>query len=324
MKQLFSTFIILCLPFVGGFSFVSAQQVSAKIALSPENPEPRSPLTLTLTSYTFNMDTALVSWKVDGVVRLSGIGEKMLTLQTGGVGESQEVVVTAENQAGYFVEQKITITPATVTLIHEAPNSYVPFFYEGRSFAASAGLVRVTALPSLSDGNGQLNPSDLSYTWYVNDEVSKALSGRGKQSADVRLDYLRSKTDVRVIVRTPSGTSVSKTTSITPFTIKPTIYRYDEILGTLLNYPIVKRLEVSKATPVRLEPYFVSSGDAKPPIYKWLLDGFNITPFDGQTATLAPKENSYGVSQLNLSITGPDKRLQSAATNLEIVFDSRQ
>lgn len=324
MKQFFSTLLLLCLTFLGGTLLLYAQQVSAKILLSPENPEPRSAVTLTLSSYTFNMDTALISWKVDDVVRLSGIGEKKLTVQTGEVGEAQTVIVTAENQAGYFVEQKIVITPATVTLIHEAPNSHVPFFYQGRSFAATAGLVRVTALPSLSDGTGQLNPSDLSYTWYINDEVSQASSGRGRQSADVRLDYLRSKTDVRVVVRTPSGTSVSKTIALTPFDIKPVIYRFDDILGTAMNYPILKRLEVTKVTPIRLEPYFVSSKDPKPPVYKWLLDGFDITPSDGQTAVLSPKENSYGVSQINLSVTGPDKRLQSAATNLEVVFDSRQ
>ncbi len=324
MRHFFYTFLLLCAVTLLGNLHLNAQETSARILLSPEAPEPRSPLTLTFVGYTFNADTALITWKVNGVTQLRGVGEKSLVVQTGDVGDAMTVVVDAEDQIGNFIEQTITITPSSVTLIHEAPNSYVPFFYEGRSFAATAGLVRVTALPSLSDNGSMLDPSQLSYTWHVNDELAKTSSGRGRQSADVRLDYLRSKTTVRVVVQTPLGTSVSKTITISPFPIKPTFYRYDEILGTMLIYPILKRLEVSKPTPVKVEPYFVSSKDQKPPVYKWLLDGFDVTPFDGQTTTLSPKENSVGTSNLSVSISGPDKRLQSSETSLEIIFDSRK
>lgn len=324
MTKILSLIFIIPLMFIGSFSYVFSQQVSAKIELSPESPEPKSLVTLTFSSYSFDTNSAFITWKVDGVTKLSGVGENKLILNTGNVGQSQTVTLTAENQVGYFVEQRIVVTPASVILMYEAPKSHVPLFYEGKSFAATAGLIRVTALPSVGDERGVFDPSSLSYTWYVNDEPMKNASGRGKQSIETKLDFLRTKNDIKVVVRTPSGESVSKTISVSPRNIDPKLYEYDELFGTKLTSPINKRLETSKTASLKLEPYFLSYQDDKPSSYRWLLDGFNITPQDGQVVALVPKENSYGVKQLTVSVFGPDKRLQSAETSLEIIFDSRE
>ncbi len=322
MKAFFITICGVIILLLGSFSLVSAQAV-AKIELSPENPEPRSSVTLTLTSYTFDISASFITWKINGEQVLAGNGERVLSVRTGDVGESLLVNVTAQNQAGYFVEQKITVTPASVALIYEAPRSHVPFFYEGRSFASTGGLVRVTAIPSISDGGLPLSPDSLSYTWHVNGEVLKKFSGYGKQSAEFRLDYLQDTNDVKVLVRTPKGAAVSKTLRISPSEVTPMLYRYDEVFGTLLNSPITSRLETTKTIPLKLEPYFVSSKEDRPSTYKWLLDGFDVTPGEGQPLALTPKENSYGVKRLTVQVFGPDRRLQSAETSVEIIFDTR-
>ncbi len=306
----------------GSFSFVCAQ-VSAKIDLTPENPEPRSSVTLTLTSFAFDVSSSLVTWKVNGTQVLSGNGERSLVVRTGDVGESQVITVTAQNQAGYFVEQKITISPASVSIIYEAPRSHVPFFYEGRSFASTGGLVKVTALPAMSEGGEVVLPSSLSYTWYVNGEVLKKFSGFGKQSAEFRLDYLQDANEVKVVARTPKGASVSKTVTISPFGIKPILYRYNEIFGTQLNSPVNSRLETAATIALTLEPYFISNKEDKPSTYKWLLDGFDVTPLQGQVLALVPNENTYGVRNLTVQVKGPDRRLQSAETSVELIFDTR-
>lgn len=322
MKSLF-LITIWSLTVVGAMSFTHAQG-SPRINLVPESPEPRSQVALSLSGYSFDLNTALIEWKVDGISRLKGIGERSLTLETGEVGDVQTVTVTAASEVGHFVEQKIVITPASVILMHESPNSYVPLFYEGRSFASTAGIVRVTAFPSLSDGGRPLDPSTLSYTWYVGGDVQNAASGRGRQSFDARLDYLRDKTEVRVVVRTPSGASVAKSITLSPFEIAPTFYKYDEILGTMLNSPFNRRLETTKTVLIRLEPYFVTYKGGKDPTYKWLLDGFDVSPDGDRILALVPKENSRGTNNLVVSVYGPDKRLQSAETSLEIIFDTRK
>lgn len=322
MKTFFITMCSVAILTFGSFSFAEAQ-ATAKINLSPENPEPRSSVTLTLSSYTFDISSSFIAWRINGEQVLSGIGETVLTVRTGDIGESLTITATAQNQSGYFVEERIAITPASVAILYEAPKSHVPLFYEGRSFAATGGLVKATAIPSMSEDGVILRGESLSYTWSVNGEVLKKFSGYGKQSAEFRLDYLQDTNDVRVLVRTPKGASVSKTITISPFSIRPILYRYDEIFGTLLNAPVVSRLETTESIPLKLEPYFVSSKDDKPSTYKWLLDGFDVTPVEGTVLALVPKENSYGVRRLNVQVTGPDRRLQSAETSVEIIFDTR-
>lgn len=322
MKTFFITISSIALLVFSTFSSAGAQ-TAAKISLSPESPEPRSSVTLTLSSYTFDVHSSFIAWKVNGEQVLSGIGETVLTVRTGDVGESLLINVTAQNQAGYFVEEKITVTPASVAIMYEAPRSHVPFFYEGRSFAATGGLVKVTAIPSVSEDGVMLGGGLLSYTWSVNGVVLKKFSGYGKQSAEFRLDYLQDTNEVRVLVRTPKGASVSKTITIAPFEIKPVLYRYDEIFGAQLNSPVTSRLETTKTMTLKLEPYFVSSKESSPSTYKWLLDGFDVTPIQGQILALVPKEDSYGVRNLRVSVTGPDRRLQSAETSVELIFDTR-
>lgn len=322
MKTLFLA-LILTSSIVSSFTLAHAQG-NPRINLSPESPEPGSSVTLSLSGYSFDLNTALIEWKVDGISRLKGVGERKLTLETGSVGDTQTVTVTAASEVGHFVEQKIVITPASVILMHESPNSYVPLFYEGRSFASTAGLVRVTAFPSLSDNKAPLNPEVLSYTWYLNGDLQSSASGRGRQSFDARLDYLRDKNEIKVVVRTPAGSSVSKTTSISPREISPIFYKYDEILGTLLNSSFSRRLETTKTVAIRLEPYFVSHKESVAPTYKWLLDGFNVSPGADRVLALVPKENSHGVNELVVTVAGPDRRLQLAETSLEIIFDTRK
>lgn len=322
MKKLFLTTYIGLMLFIVGGSPSFAQSTS--LELTPKNPEPNSQVTIRINSATVDVNTAFITWQVDGVTIVSGTGERQITVATGAVGEKRNVVAIIESKTGYKSEQRISLTPASVILLQEAPRSHVPSFYEGRSFAARGGLVRITAIPSISDDGVPLSPSDLSYTWYVSGEAKPSLSGIGKQSAEVRVDYLRSSTEVKLVVRSPLGVSVSETIKVSPHLIEPALYRYNEILGADMAKALEGRVEITKTTPVRLEPYFVSSKEDMPPVYKWLLDGFDITPVDGVTLGLTPKENSYGSKKLTVRIQGPDKRLQSAEKSFEILFDTRK
>ena len=78
---------------------------------------------------------------------------------------------------------------------YEALQSYVPPFYEGRSLPSTGAMVRVTALPQISDNGVPLDPTSLSFVWFLNDTVLTSVSGTGKQSANIRLDFMTSRND---------------------------------------------------------------------------------------------------------------------------------
>ncbi|MEN9880917.1 MAG: hypothetical protein RLZZ308_100 [Candidatus Parcubacteria bacterium] len=313
----------LCL----GSCVVYAQsQVSGKITLKPENPEPKSEVTLTFSSYSFDAATAYISWNVNGTQVLRGEGETILTLQVGDVGERYIVVMKAETVTGLSIEQQITVTPTSVILLYEAPQSYTPVLYRGRSLPSTSAQVRVTALPFISEDGKVLPPSLLSYVWYVGNTSIKEASGKGKQTANLTLDYLSNKTDIKVVVRSPFGTTATKSITIYPHEIMPLLYTYNELFGTDFQKRIHKRFETTQDFSIIVEPFYVSK---KSPInektmsFKWLLNGLDFTPLGGQLLTFTPKKGDFGSKTLHISVYGPDKRLQKGETSVELIFDTR-
>ncbi len=319
-KIIFSIFLVAQF-FTGSFVFA---QIAATITLLPKNPNPNSLVTLSFDSYSFDVNTAMVTWTVGGKKVLSGQGETSLQLKTGNVGETISVTVTASTVNGYTVSQSIMIAPASVILIYEAPKSYVPLLYEGRALPGEGALVKVTALPLLGDDGQAVLASKLSYTWYINDTVLKNASGLGKQSAYIRLDYLQNVNTVKVVVRSPYGNIAEKTISVYAHDVMPLLYTYDSLLGVDFTKIVERRFETVKDFTLSLEPFYVSSEDTKPATFDWYLDGLPSTPLGGRLLSLRPKEDSYGTKMLSINVYGADKRLQKAETKVELLFDTRK
>ncbi len=311
--------------FIGGPLAGFAQaQVTATVKLNPKNPEPKSIVTLTLSSYSFDVNTAVITWKSRGKVLLQGLGEKNLEIRTGEVGESYPITVTAQTSDGSSVEQTITVSPSSVTLLYESPRSYVPLLYEGRSLAADGGIIKVTALPSIADDGVQVLPSSLSYIWYINDDPIKVSSGLGKQSAFFELDYLQNKDVIKVVVRSPYGNTGEKSLTVYPHAILPLVYSYDALFGPNFTSIIEKRFETIKDFALSLQPFYVSDDPKKPASFVWYLDGLPSTPLGGRVLAMHPKEDSFGSKMLSINIFGTDRRIQSASTKMEILFDTRK
>lgn len=303
--------------------FVSAE-FTASLKMVPKNPEPRSTVTLTIESYSFNVNTAKITWKAGGKVLLEGQGATSVTVRTGAIGEATPVTVIALLADGTTVEQSVNLSPSSVTLLYEAPQSYVPPLYEGRSLPGAGAPVRVIAFPMMSDGRGALNPSSLSYAWYVNGSLLKSNSGLGKQVANLNLDYIKNKTDIRVLITTPQGNVAEKTITIYPHLVMPVLYNYDTILGTDYTQAVGKRYETVKDFTLSLEPYFVTSYPSTPAKFTWYLDGLPSTPLGGRILALQPKANSFGTKLLSIDVVGSDKLLQKANIRTELIFDTRK
>jgi hypothetical protein len=307
------------------FSYtVTFAELSATITLNPENPEPNSPVTLTLESYAFNTSVANITWKVGGKVVASGEGVDTLKLTTGDVGQALPVSVRAETADGEFIEQAIAVVPSSVILLYEAPKSYVPFFYEGRSLPSDGGTVHVSAFPQMSDGGGILDPSTLSYSWYVDGELVKYASGLGRQSADLRLDILQDSDEIKVMVQSPRGNSTTKTITISPHPVMPLLYLYDPVFGPDFTKLVGKRFETVTDFILDMEPFYVSYRESRAPTYNWYLGGLPSTPTGGRVLSLQPKANSYGSKILQIKVEGPNKIVQEGEVSTEFVFDTRK
>jgi hypothetical protein len=313
--------IALCILF---FSFpLSSFAEDVAISLFPTNPTPYTETTATLVSYAFNVNTAYIKWSINGKIVLEGIGEKKLKLKTGGSGVGIPVHVSINNNKE-VTEINTTITPESVDIIYETPESYVPLFYEGRSLPGEGALVHFVALPNISEDGVIVSGKSLDYSWYVNDTLKEDISGFGKSSVILPLNFLTSYTRIKVIVQSQSGATAEKFIDIYPHEVMPLLYSYDDIFGVDYTRLLTKRFETIKDFTLALEPYYLSLNNLSDFVsFDWNLDNLSVTPLDGRLLAMHPKENSYGSKNLSISISNSKRRLQKADTSINLIFDTR-
>lgn len=326
MKIFWSYFCItlITLSFVNPLhSFAKGE---AALTLFPKNPTPYTPVTITLVSYLFNVNTATIIWSVNGTEYKRGLGEKSITLKTGEAGSEIDVHVKAETAVGDRYELDLAVIPESVDIMYETPESYTPLFYEGLPLPGEGALVKFVAMPNITENGEKVPASSLAYSWYVSGEFVDKLSGVGKQSALIELDFLRSFTTVKVVVRGPYGTSAEKSIDVYPNEVLPLFYTYDDILGINRTSLISRRFETTKDFTLSLEPFFLSSKNQmkETASYDWLLDGLPVTPLGGTLLSMKPKENSYGSKKLSVTVANKKRRLQKTTTELGIIFDTRK
>lgn len=319
LKRLFLILTLIC-----SISFVYAD-MDASVSLTPTNPAPFDKVVLTLSSYSFDVNTALITWSSGGKVIDSGMGKKTLSVTAGDAGQLLPITYKATTADGSYVEGAVTISPQSVDIIYTTEESYVPPFYEGRTLPGEGSTVKVTALPTITEGSAKLSPSSLAYSWYVGGEYLESASGAGKNTATILLDYLSDSTEIKVLVRSPRGNTAEKTISIYPHAVTPTLYAYDEVLGVNLTQAFSRRLELDRAITLSLEPYYLSSkkGLSTYATYDWYLDGLPVTPLEQTLLALRPKENSYGARTLSVVVGNTKRTLQEARAELEVIFDTR-
>lgn len=318
LKQIL--FLLLATPL---FAYAD---IDASVSLTPSNPIPNTEQVLTLTSYSFDVNTATITWKSGSKVLLSGFGKKTLTVMMGDTGQTIPISYRAETSDGSYVEGTIVLSAQAVDIIYQPLESYVPPFYEGRSLPGEGSAVKVIALPTISENGKKLSSSNLSFSWYVNGQYMESASGAGKDSMTILLDYLTNTTEVRVLVRSPQGGIAEKTINIAPHDVIPALYAYDDILGTDFGTMFVRRLELDKPITLSLQPYYFSNrlSLAKTAVYEWSLDGLPLTPLEPTLLALKPKDNSYGDKLISVVVSNSKRQLQEAKNELEVLFDTRK
>lgn len=317
--RLLLSFALLFIPTYG----FAALDVS--ISMSPTNPAPYQETTITLTSTSFDVNGAMITWKNGGTTLLSGLGAKKLTVTAGASGQEIPISYTAVTVNGGSASGSFIVSSQSVELLYESRESFVPPFYQGRSLPSEGAIVRVTALPSLSEGGVRIQASSLAYSWYLNGEFLESASGVGRSVATIALDYLSDTNEVRVVVRSPRGSIAEKKTLISPHPVMPLLYSYDEVLGTNLTKTFWRRLETSKDITLSLVPFYFSSNNEfeSTASYSWYLDGLPVTPMEKTLLSLRPKENSVGIRTLSVMVESTKRKLQKATNEIEVIFDTR-
>lgn len=302
----------------------AVSQSSISVNVAPENPAPNEDVTINLNSYSSNLDSVLITWSVDGRSVSSGIGKKSFSIKAPNVGGEASIVAAVFLPDGE-IDKRIILRPATMVLLWQATDSYVPPFYKGKAFPTLDSQVRVVAMPETRSGSQVVNSKNMTYAWKKDYTNNPDGSGYGKNSFTYVNDYLEDANTISVKASTVDQQSSSEA-SVDISTVEPKIlfYKNDNTLGTIWEHALFDGHKVTSEEIVEAAPYFISPGDIRIPSLNWSWsinnNTVNIVGFMKHLLPLKVQPGVSGTSQIRLEITNRYKIFQTATKEIKVTF----
>jgi len=272
-----------------------------EISIKPDNPLPNQPITATITSYSFAINEANITWKLNGKIISQGTGKKDATLSAGNIGSQLVLSVYVVSKEGKYVEKTITIKISDVDLLWEA-NTYIPPFYKGKAKPVWGTDVKITAIT-----NGLGERKKLIYDWEKNYKKDVNASGMGKDSYTLFLNGEADHETVQLTVTDPiSGYSTKKKLNIWPDEVEIVFYEETKEGNIIFQKTLDKEIFLEKRDLiVRVEPYYIPIAKINQAETDWKLNNKTISNFTKPNNTgISVPENTHGQAFLSLNISG--------------------
>lgn len=297
------------------------------LAVSPSAPGPDSPVSLSLTDYSIDLQTADIRWLVNGKLAARGSGQNVFETRTGPAGALTTITAIVITKDGQTLTKTLSLRPALLDLLWQA-DSAVPPLYRGKALPTTKNLVQFLALPHFMNGGREFDPSKLLYQWSLDFDPVPGASGLGRDSFKTQIVDLIGETRVSVKVSNLDGTmAASKSITVSPVNPLVTLVRLNDLEGPDLDHPLSGnyQLDAPEITLRALGYYFPQSHLGKPGLlYRFDLNGRPATTTGGtpQLLTLRHENNLSGQARLSVAIGDPFDNMISAAQNLLIDFGS--
>jgi hypothetical protein len=292
--------IILASMLITPIAFGQEGAVSSDIQfkLSPTAPGPNQTIRIDASSFSVVMDTARITWTVNGVVVESAIGKKSITVQTGFIGSETVVTVKAVPEKGRSAENSTTIRPGNLNLIWAA-NTYTPPGYSGKPLPTRGSTITIRAFPTLSSNLGRLSVSDLSFEWRLNNVLQSNHSGRGRDTFRFTINAspnIEQTVSVSVSSGNTNTSPQKKEVVIRPREPQMFFYEIEPLRGPQFDNAILNRFLLSSGREVQFlaVPYFMRSPLSSFSSF-WKIDN-NTLPNDGTSPNILNYRSDAGSS----------------------------
>lgn len=292
-----------------------------EVTTAPKKPNPYDPVTLTIQSYSTDLNKATITWSVNNNIILSGIGEKKILFKNGQSGETTKVTISITTNSGEVAVKELSFTPVGVTVFWEA-DTYTPPFYKGKPLLSPQSRVKAIATPDNTGTKNALDAGNLVYTWEKEGSVQSSVSGYGKNSFSFIAPQPYRRTNVSVSVSSVDN-SVNSEAKIIPTLTSPVIIFYENnpLLGTVYNHSLGTSIDLTqKEISVSAAPYYFSNDkDSALLEYSWSTNG-RATQNEGKSITFRNESGAKGIATISLAIKGIKQTFQSASQTLRINF----
>lgn len=328
LNKILTALIVASLSLTPLFSFGQAVPTTLanelNVEINPTYPRPNGQVSVVLSMYTENLDSATITWYKDGKSVLSGKGEKRYSFEAGAAGEETRIEIRVTLLSGASFSKSFTISPTSVDLIWEA-NSYTPPFYRGKALHSSQGALKIVAMPEFISGNRRISPQNLIYEWSNDVSAYQSQSGYGKNVLVLNGSILGKSERVRVLVKDPSSNlTASASITINPKTPEIIFYENSPYYGHIFDRALTQEFELkSEEVQISSAPYYFSKENLGLLKYEWRLNGQSAPSlFGSRTAIFRKPEENRGRSSISLRIENTDRILQQAEGSLVMKFDN--
>jgi hypothetical protein len=326
-------YLFTVLLFLGLYTFMTATTHAQKglegftvasIELSNKFPSPGEKVKVSLKAPTIDMETALVTWSINGAVVKKAYSGNNIEFQVGNMGDVYRIAVEAVDGKNTRVTAEKIIRVSDVAVVWEG-RTYTPPFYEGRALQSPGAEVAFHVIPSVLDEKGRLYATnELVYIWSTN-YSSVTSGGKGISSVVLKNDQPLKDFVVNLQVKDPKGELRSVKKIIVPVS-HPTVVLYEDspLIGIRHDSALGTSVGVyGRESTLVAEPYYVSASTRTNPIleYTWSIDGTDYT--NPGNLTFSPEGTASGSSYLNLVIKNTKYWLQNGRSSITINFGQR-
>lgn len=296
---------------------------SINAVVTPENPGPKSTITISLDSPLVNLSRSTISWFVNGLKIKEGRDLRVFQFNLPESGQTKvEARITSTDYG--VISKNFSFAPTLVEIIYEA-NSFTPPFYRGKALIPPEGVVTLLARPDFKTASAA-SAKNFIYTWTKDGVVDGANSGLGKNTYIYNNGRLSEDAPLIEVVVTSTDNNLRGYATFRARSVAPEIIFYEDnpLLGVTLNQKIPENYFLSKQEVTFIAyPYFFGgkNADSENLQYKWLI---NSSPVSGtgnsKTLLTVRRPEESGSSSISLNLENQRRIFQTARTNIMIEY----
>lgn len=297
--------------------------VIVRISSTPAYPGPNQQVTLTAHSVA-QKGAYSYAWAVDGVLVSQGVDTDSLSITAGPSGSEVEVsVVLIDPQGNVTGSDSYTVRSGSVDVIWEG-TTYVPPFYRGKAYPNGDSQIRLQAIPHISLADGSEVPDDsLVYTWEVDGQVLKSISGFGKSAISIKPASLRRSTAVTVTAQTRDGLFTAKDSVNIP-TTNPRLVFYEvkPLGGVQFNQAVTDSFAfIGEEMTFWSVPFFINTPSAMKVSWTVNAKPFEVGAGNPYIATFRKTGVGTGAYTIGASMQRTGSIFEQAASAFKLSFE---
>lgn len=288
------------------------------VSVSPQFPTPLGQATLSFLSSPLDLTNSTITVSAGGKEIYRG-NVRPVPVTLGKAGNVTNVLVKIVTN-GQTYTQSISIQPQDVALVVE-PVSSSPPLYMGKSWVPLEGDVRVVAMANMKRADGRaVDPSQLAYSWIVDDTTIAGASGIGKKALLVASPLQYRARSVSVAMMSQDGSLVGGASlSLNPLQPTMRVYENDPLLGLRYDRALSGQYNIDRAeSSLYAAPFSLPTTNGAP-FVQWFLDGSSVQT--GNSITLRP--TGAGQGSASLSVTASTGQSQTASALLSLIFGAK-